>query len=157
MPGETVPLTEPNRAEQRIQELSGKVESTAKERDEQAKLAQEATTKTLAAEKDRDFFKGFSDVVAEHPAAREYQADILAKVQAGYSVKDATTVILNDAGKLAPPAAPPPPVVEREMAAGGSAAVGITAPGGKSVADMSRDEKRAALIEAEQRGDLGIQ
>lgn len=143
---------ETNRSEERIKQLSGKVEMTAKERDEQAQLAKESAEKAATAEKERDFYKGFADEVAKNPAARDLQDEIKSKVMAGYSLEDATIASLAKAGKLQSTA----PVVERENPAGGSAATNAPQGGTKTVAEMSRDEKRAALLDAEKRGDLAV-
>jgi hypothetical protein len=82
---ETTP--KPNRAEERITELSEKVKEEA--------TAREAAEKKVAeAERKAQFAEGFADVLGTHPAAKEHKADIEAKVVAGYSVEDATYAVL---------------------------------------------------------------
>lgn len=143
-------LNENDPVEGRIKDLSKKVKIASEERDEKARLFQEQEAKTTEATIERDFYKGFSASTAKYPAATEFQDEILGKVKAGYSVEDATISVLNGKGKLMPQA------VERQPVAGGSAATNIVSGGNKSAHEMSREEKRAALIEAEQRGDIGI-
>lgn len=133
-----------NRDDKRLESLSSKVKETAQERDA-------ATAAQAAAEKERDFYKGFSTIATKYQAAAEFQDKILEKVNAGYDIEDATVSVLNKEGKLsAPPAAAPGP------AAGGSAMVNIPDGGTKSLADMTQADRRAALIEAEKRGDLSV-
>ena len=96
------------------------------------------------------FAEGFTDIVAENPAAKEFKTDIQAKVMSGYSLEDATFAVLGKAGKLNQPK------VETTHTAGGSAATNISNGGTKSIQDMTRDEKRAALLEAVERGDIGV-
>lgn len=143
-------LNETDPVEGRIKDLSKKVKIASEERDEKARLFQEQEAKTTEATIERDFYKGFSASTAKYPAATEFQDEILGKVKAGYSVEDATISVLNGKGKLMPQA------VERQPVAGGSAATNIQTGGNKSMHEMSREEKRAALIEAEQRGDIGV-
>lgn len=147
-------ITEPSSdVQKRINTLSDKVRDTASERDA-AKAAQEsAEAKVAEATRERDFYAGFSDVVATNPAAKDHKDDILGKVKSGYSIQDATYAVLGAAGKLGAQA----PVVESRPIAGGSAT--ITPPqngGSKQLNEMSRDDKRAALLEAESRGDLAL-
>ena len=132
------------RDDKRLRTLSSKVEKTSKERDE-------AETARLAAEKERDFYKGFSGVSTKYPSASEFQDKILEKVNAGYDIEDATVSVLNKEGKLtAPPPTPP------ANAAGGSAITDISAGGSKTVADMTQAERRQALLDAEKRGDISV-
>lgn len=143
-PPATVVEQKPNPVEERITDLSGKVRVASEERDA-------ATARAEAAEKKAAFAEGFVDIAAEFAAAREHKAEIEAKVMGGYSVKDAAFAVLGAAGKLGAPK------VERSPVAGGSAATPITMPQVKAVGSQSRDELRAALIEAERKGDLGLQ
>lgn len=146
-------LQDESRSESRIKELSNKVELTAKERDEKDALLKEQQAKAATAEKERDFYMQFSDIVAGNPQAKEHKDEILEKVKAGYSAEDAAIAVLAKAGKYTSPA----PVVERVPVAGGSAPISITSSGGeKSVAEMSQSERRAALLAAEARGDIGL-
>lgn len=129
------PTPEPiNRVEERITDLSLKVKETASERDAE-KAAREA------AERERDFFKGYSDVVATNPAAKDHMDEIKTKVMGGYTVEDATFAVLGKAGKIGvqtpAPASP----------AGGSAANAITGSVEKPVGEMTLSEKRAKLAE----------
>lgn len=141
-----------NRVEKRIKDLSQSVKTTSEERDAERAKAQEAETARLAAEKERDFFKDFSAVSAKYPGASEYQDDIMKKVvETGYSLEDAAITTLAAQGKLN--IAPPPP--EREMAAGGSASNQLQAKSGsKSIGEMTQEERKSALMEAEKRGDI---
>lgn len=142
------------RDNKRIETLSSKVRETAAERDAAKASAEAAEAAKVAAEKETAFYKDFSSQAGRYPAAAEFQDAIKEKVLAGYSVEDATVAVLNREGKLTAPAVPPPPLPG--PAAGGSASFTPTAPGDKSVAEMTRDEKRTALLEAEKRGDISL-
>ena len=138
-----------SKVEKRIKDLSEKVRLTSEERDEKDRLFKEQGIKTLELQGERDFFAGFADVVTTHPAAKDHKDEILAKVKNGYSIEDATFAVLGKAGKLGQPKQPV------ENPAGGSA-VTHTPSGEKPLSELSRDEKRAKLIEAEQRGDISM-
>ena len=131
------------RAEERIKQLSDKVELTAKERDEKNRLLTEESSKRESAEKERDFYQGFSDVVSNNPLAKEHKEDILAKVKSGYTVQDATFAVLGALGKLGNTQAPTPP-----SPAGGSAPTTLPQGGVKPVGDMTQEERRAELAQA---------
>ncbi len=140
-----------NKVEKRIKDLSGKVKLTAEERDTFKRQAEEEKSKAAELQRERDFYASFTDVVSTNPAAKDHRDDILAKVKSGYTVEDATYAVLGKAGKLGQPET----VVENPV--GGSAAVNQPITGGtKSVNEMSRDEKRNALIEAEKRGEISM-
>jgi hypothetical protein len=121
-----------SRAQERIKQLSDKVELTSKERDE-LKTLNETTTR------ERDFYKGYSEIIATQPHAKDHQEEIKEKVLKGYSVQDATFAVLGAAGKLGGTPAPAPQV------AGGSAATAMPQGGEKSPAEMSQAERRAQL------------
>ena len=148
--GQEIPESE---AEKRIKQLSDKVRLTAEERDEKDRLFKEQSDKTATVEKERDFYAGFSDVVASNPAAKDYKDDILTKVKSGYTVEDATFAVLGKAGKLGTPKEPEP----EPSPAGGSAPITPPQGGTKSVTDMTQEERKAALFEAEKRGDISLQ
>lgn len=141
-----------NKTQERIKNLSSKVKTTAQERDMALEREKEAMSKAQLAEKERDFYAGFADIYPKYNAAPQYKEQIKEKVMAGYSVEDATVAVLNKEGKLtsAPPAPPPPP----PPAAGGSASTVLPDGGTKPLTELSRDEKRNALLEAEKRGDI---
>lgn len=121
-----------NPAQERITQLSEKVKTEA-----EGRTAAEA--KAAAAEKRAAFAEGYADIVATNPAAKEFKADIEAKVQSGLSVEDATYAVLGKAGKLGGTHAPTP-----IMPAGGSAVV--TPQGGtKTPTEMTQAERRAQL------------
>lgn len=122
-----------NPAQERITELSDKVKTTSQERDE-------AISKAQATEKERDFYAGFSDVVATNPEAASHKDDILAKVKSGYTVEDATYAVLGKAGKLGNTK----PIVPQSPA-GGSAVVTPPQGGTKTPAEMTQSERRAQL------------
>ena len=143
-------LNQPDSVESRIKDLSKKVRLTSEERDEQKRNLEERDGQLADATKERDFYQGFSDVIGKHPNAKDYKDAILAKVKSGYSIEDATVSVLNQEGKLS---APP---IERQSAAGGSATTTIANSGTKSNSEMNQAERRSALLEAEQRGDIGV-
>src|SRR3990167_7550129 len=140
-----------NKVEKRIKDLSEKVRLTAEERDAERHKLEDFTSKNSELQRERDFYASFSDVVSNNPAAKDHKDDILAKVKGGYSVEDATFAVLGKAGKLGQPQ----PVVESPI--GGSAAVNQPITGGsKGISEMTREEKRNALLEAEKRGDISM-
>lgn len=142
------------RNKNRFESLSNKVELTAKERDEAvAKTTEEAAARSLA-EKERDFYKDFSSTSSKFPNAHEYQDAIKEKVMSGYSVEDATVAVLNKEGKLGGQVPVPAPTFA--PIAGGSATNAFQDGGQKSPQEMTQVERRAALVEAQNRGDLSI-
>lgn len=146
-------IEQKNKIENRIKSLSEKVKLTAEERDAKDRLLQEQSEKTSELQRERDFYAGFADVVSTNPAAKDHKDDILAKVKTGYSVEDATYAVLGRAGKLGQSAPTPPPMTP----AGGSAINQFPTGGSdKPLTELSRDEKRAKLLELELRGDIGI-
>ncbi len=132
-------IEQPSEAEKRIKQLSGKVREEAEAKDAALQAKAEAETKLSAAEKKAAFAEGYADMVATNPAAKEFKADIEAKVMSGYSVEDATFAVLGKAGKLGTPAQAP------QSPAGGSAANQISKDGPKPVGEMTQAERRAAL------------
>lgn len=119
-------------AQDRIKQLSEKVELTSKERDE-LKTLQETTAR------ERDFYKEYSNVISKHPNAKDHQDAIKEKVLKGYSVEDATYAVLGPAGKLENQSPPPQPNV-----AGGSADT-IPPQAQKEPKDMTQADRRAIL------------
>lgn len=147
-----------NKVEERIKSLSEKVRTAATERDEQIKLSQEKDAKLANAEKEIAFFSSFSDSLTKYPNASEYKDAIKEKVLGGYSVEDATVAVLAREGKLstAAPQTYTPPTTSSP--AGGSS-VNSPMSGGsinKPIRDMSKDEMRQALRDAEGRGDISM-
>lgn len=128
------PEAQPSRTEERIIDLSAKVKM-------EAEKATAAETKAAEAEKRAAFAEGFVDVMAQNPAAKDFKADIQAKVMSGYSVEDATYAVLGKAGKLGVPAPAAP-----ESPAGGSASTAMNSNNAtKPVAEMTQAERRAQL------------
>lgn len=122
---------EPNRAEERIKQLSDKVELTSKERDE-LKTLNETTTR------ERDFYKGYSEIISTQPNAKDHRDEIKEKVLKGYSVQDATFAVLGALGKMGTQTTPP-------QVAGGSATTAMPQGGQKEVKDMTQTERREQL------------
>ena len=149
------PLTgleiQPSESEKRIKQLSEKVRLTSEERDEQARLLAVESGKTATAEKERDFYQGFSDVVSSNPMAKDHKDEIKAKVLSGYTVEDATFAVLGKAGKLGQPK-----IEEPQSPAGGSAPTTPPQSGVKSPQEMTQEERKAALLEAQARGDIAL-
>lgn len=127
-----------SRAEERIKQLSEKVELTAKERDEQTKLVKERDEKISTLEKEGAFNSGYADVLATYPVAKDHKDEIKAKVLQGMSVEDATFAVLGKAGKLGSQG----PMAQ---VAGGSAATTMPQGGQKEVKDMTQAERRSQL------------
>ena len=141
------------RKDSRIKSLSEKVKLTSEERDALAKAKEEETLARTSAEKERDFFKGFSQVSTKYQGATEYQDKIWEKVKAGYDMEDATVAILNKEGKLQNS---PQPEVKQPLAAGGSASTGINDTAEKPLDKMSRQEMKDTLLDLERKGELNF-
>ena len=140
-----------NKVEKRIKDLSEKVRLTAEERDAEKRKLEEFTFKTTDLQRERDFYASFADILSTNPMAKDHKEDILTKVKSGYTVEDATFAVLGKAGKLGQPQ----PIVDSPI--GGSAAVNQPITGGsKKTSEMTRDEKRNALLEAERRGEISM-
>lgn len=142
-------LDDINRTEKRIKDLSSTVKTTSEERDAANAAKEAAEAARLAAEKERDFFKGFSEVSTKYQGASEHQDKIWDKVKNGYTVEDATVAVMNSEGKLVPP--PPAPLAP---AAGGSAPMPSLELSQKPLEEMSREDKRATLMGLEKKGDI---
>lgn len=132
----------------RFQKLSEKGYQTAKERDEAIAKAKTEADNRIKAEKERDFYKDFSQVSSRYPQAASYQDKILEKVNSGYTTEDATISILAKEGKLQPITAD----TRSYNVAGGSASTAMSDTGEKPIKDMSQDERRNALMQAEKEG-----
>lgn len=146
-----IEITSKNAVEERMKNLSkAKIEAETKASDA-AKAQLDAENKLQVAEKERDFHASFSDSISRYPNANEHKDAIKEKVMSGYTVEDATVSVLAKEGKLGAVQAPPPP---RQSPAGGSASNQIQSGGGKTIAEMTREEKRAAVLEAMNRGDI---
>lgn len=127
----------------RINELTKKVKLTDEERAEKQHLLEERDVELGTVSKERDFFKEFSGNITKYPQATEYQDAIKDKVMLGYTVEDATVAVLAKEGKLTMET----PLAPKENPAGGSAITNIGG-GEKTISEMTRDEKRDALVEA---------
>ena len=142
-----------NKVEKRIKDLSEKVKLTSEERDEKERLLQEQAKQNESLKKENDFLNSFGDAMAKYPNAVAYKDKIKEKVLKGYSMDDAINSTLISEGKYNPPLKPEVPP---ENPAGGSAATQHTLGGEKPISELTREEKRAKLLEAEQRGDISI-
>jgi len=132
-----------NKTELRIKNLSEKVKLTSEERDELARAKEQLENEKTTLAKEVDFYKNFAQVTSKYSSAGEYQEQIREKVMAGYDVEDAAIAILAREGKFATPAP------EVESPAGGSASNTTKVGGEKSFAEMTQEERKAALIQAE--------
>ena len=140
-----------SKVEKRIKDLSEKVRLAAEERDAGKRKLEEESTRASGLQKEVEFLNSFGDQLSKHPDASPFRDKIKEKVLKGYSIEDATISTLASEGKLSPKE------VQMDNVAGGSAAVNQPITGvQKTVSEMSRDEKRAKLLEAEQRGDLSL-
>lgn len=140
-------LNEPSEAEKRIKQLSGKVKEEAEAKEAAEKGRQDAETKAQAAERRAAFLEGFSDIVSENPAAKEFKAEMEQKVLGGMSIEDAKFAVLGKAGKLNQ-------AITVDSPAGGSAATTVTQKTDKSPKEMKSDELRSALEDAVNKGDI---
>lgn len=136
-------LETPSESEARIKDLSGKTKKAYEDRDAEKAARDAAEARASEAERERDFYSGFSDVVSTNPAAKDHKDEILAKVKAGYTTQDATYAVLGAAGKLNQG------IVERHNPAGGSASTQVRNEGEKTIAEMSQAERREALMSNE--------
>ena len=158
MPEETLDLEQldneiesTNKVEKRIKDLSEKVRLAAEERDAVKAQVVEEANKSSNLQKEVEFLNSFGDQLSKHPEASPFRDKIKEKVLKGYSVEDATISTLASEGKLTQKE------VQIDNVAGGSAAVNQPITGGqKTVLQMTRDEKRNALLEAERRGDISL-
>ena len=139
-----------NKVEKRIKDLSEKVRLTSDERDEQKRLLGESDKKIADLERENAFSTGFADVLADHSAAKDHRDEIKAKVLTGYSVEDAMFAVLGKAGKLGQPRA------EVINPAGGSATTQPVVSSDKPISQLTRDEKRTKLLEAEASGEISM-
>ena len=140
-----------NKVEKRIKDLSEKVRLTAEERDAKDRFIKERDDKIVTLEKETAFLNSFGDAIGKFPEASQYRDKIKEKVMKGYSVDDATISVLATEGKYNPVKKESSP----ENPAGGSA-VTQHLTGDKSLSQLTQEEKRQKLIEAEQRGDLSV-
>lgn len=141
-----------NRTNSRIKSLSDKVKSTSEERDALKTKADEAEAKAAAALKDAEFYKGFNPMTSKYPGSSEYQDKIREKAALGLDVEEATMLVMAKEGKYTPSQ----PVVERSSATGGSAVTNLKDGDSKSPDKMTQDERKAALMEAEAKGEWGL-
>jgi len=155
-------INKKNKVEERIKDLSHKVKTTAEERDELQKLTKQLEEERDEAKREAEFYTSLSTVTDKYPDAREYKDDILEKVKSGYSIEDAAIAILVKEGKYTAPGAgettkETPPSVDET--AGGSA-TNVPQMGEKTIKEVIQDgtqeEKRAALVEEEKKGNLGL-
>lgn len=132
----------------RFAKLSSDYSQTKKEKEEiEAKLKAEADAK-IQAEKERDFYKSFSQVSSKHPEATNYQDQILERVNKGMDTEEATVAVLYKEGKLN--VSTPQPEIGN--IAGGSAP---NTPGvEKEYNEMTLDEKRNVMLGLEKTGEL---
>lgn len=126
------------RALKRNRDLSDKLKIEAEGREK-------AETERASALKEVDFYKNFNPLTSKYQGAGEFQDKIREKFMAGYDIEDATVSTLAKEGRLNQESPPPP----KESPAGGSAVNAIKAEGEKTVNDMTREEKRAKLMENE--------
>src|SRR3990167_2128013 len=140
-----------NKVERRIKDLSEKVRLTAEERDAGKQKLDEEAAKASNLQKEVEFLNSFGNQLGKYPDASQFRDKIKEKVLKGYSVEDATVSTLASEGKLTQKE------VQIDNVAGGSAAVNQPIAGGqKKPFEMTRDEKRNALLEAEKRGDISM-
>lgn len=135
----------------RFQTLSDKVKTTSQERDLETEARKKVETEKSRIEKERDFYKDFSQVSSKYPNASAYQDKILEKVNAGYTTEDATLVVLGREGKLQSITADTQPM-RPDNIAGGSAVTSVSEGMDKNPNEMTRDELRKALLDQEKQG-----
>lgn len=135
----------------RIQKLSEKVKTSSMERDEALAKAREEAEARAKLEKERDFFKSFSQISSKHPEAAQFQDQILERVNKGYDPEEAAIAVLAKEGKLGQ--MPEMPITQSGVQAEGGSAP-TTFSGERQLSDMTPEEKLAALAEADKTGAL---
>lgn len=141
-----------SRKDKRLKKLSDDVKEYNEKLAQEAEARKKAEEERENASKERDFYKGFNELATKYQGASEYQDKIWEKVKAGYDLADATISVLAKEGKYNPIQAEP----QRESPAGGSAANVLAGGGQKTLNEMSREEMRAALKEAEAKGEFSL-
>lgn len=141
-----------SRKDKKINSFAEKLRVSEEEKAKIAAEKEEAATKAEAAEKERDFFKGFNSLSTKYPGAAEYQDKIWEKVQSGYDAEDAAVAILAKEGRYTPES----PKQDLVSGAGGSASTSIVDLGDKTPDKMSQDERRSLLQEMESRGEFSL-
>lgn len=137
-----------NKVEERITDLSEKVRTASQERDAEKAARLKAEEEAKAKDKEVSFYKDFSKAASQFPNAAEFQDEIRTKVMSGYSTEDAIVSVLNSKGKLITKAP------EKPIVAGGSSVTPPVRTAQKELHEMSREEKRAALLEEEKKGNI---
>lgn len=143
-------IQQESKVEKRIKHLSNKVKLTSQERDELAKANQKVEAERDTAKKEVEFYSAFSDTTDKYPVAKEYKDKIKEKVLAGYSVEDAAVAVLAKEGRLEAP------LPAKDNPAGGSATNPPMTGDVKPLQDMTREEKRAEVLKAIDRGDINL-
>ena len=139
-----------SKVEKRIKQLSNKVRLTSKERDDLAKAKQKLEAERDNAKKELEFYSSFSDTTDKYPVAKEFKDKIKEKVLSGYSVEDAAVAVLAKEGRLEAP------LPARDNPAGGSATNPPMKGDVKPLSEMNREEKRAEVLKAMDRGDISL-
>ena len=137
-----------NKVEKRIKQLSNKVKITSKERDELAKANEKLKAERDSAKKETEFSSSFTEN-PHYQVAKDYKDKIKEKVSGGYSVEDAIVAVLAKEGKLSA-------IQATENPAGGSATNPPMSGESKPLNDMTREEKRAEVLKAMDRGDISL-
>lgn len=131
----------------RFAKLSEKVTLSRQEKEAAEAKALAEADRASQIEKERDFYKSFSQISSKHPAASEYQDQILERVNKGADTEEATIAVLYKEGKLN---SPQPQI---ENVAGGSAP-NSPHQGDKDFSEMDITEKREVLLGLEKSGEL---
>lgn len=137
-----------NRVEKRIKQLSNKVKLTSKERDELAEANEKLKAERDSLKKESEFSSSFSES-PHYQVAKDYKDEIKRKVSGGYSLEDAVVTVLAKEGKLNA-------IKATESPAGGSATNLPMKGDQKPLQDMNREEKRAEVLKAMERGDISL-
>lgn len=139
------------RDKKRIENLSSKAKEAYTERDEARAALETAEQGKVIAENRAKFLEEFSEVATKYPEASEYKPQIEERVQKGYSLEDAAVAVLASEGKFSPQQEVAPIT---DSGLGGSAVISNLSGENRPFSEMSREEKRAQLIEADKRGEL---
>lgn len=100
------------------------------------------------AQREVEFYKGFTPLTSKYQSAGEFQDKIKEKVMAGYDIEDATVAVLSRENKLNPPETPAVKPIARISPVGGSATTTLRN-SEKPLNEMSSKDIREELMKLE--------
>ena len=143
------------RSEKRYKDLADKVSNLAREKEELTKAHEAEKAEMAKKTAEAEFKANFAELVSKYPDSKEFEADIKAKVNAGYTPEDAAVSTLASKGKLVSPEAQKQEIRSESM--GGSVDTNIK--------EIKRDDPsfggdvskmREELLNLEKKGEIGL-